>query len=154
MLPPSQMALRFTKSLKAACLAHRQAAEGTENSDLACGDSNGGGVLLSSRVFSMQDYIELVTGRLREISGVVPASISVKGTDSWEGAEREIERVQAGLFLHGSLDQSIRDRITHAFHVSCVSRLMLFESPFDWPAEYSASELISTFWSNKARASQ
>jgi hypothetical protein len=119
MLTDLQMALRFTKSLKAASLAHRQAAEGTENTDVARDDiSNGGAVRLVSRVFSVQDYAELVIGRLREISGMVSESISMNGTDSWEGAEREIERVQAGLFLHGSLDQSLRDRITHAFHVS------------------------------------
>jgi hypothetical protein len=117
------MALRFTKALKAASLANRQTAEGTENTDLTRGDGNGGGsVLLVSRVFSAQDYAELVKRRLHDISGVVPDSISVNGKDTWEGAEREIERAQTGLFLHGSLDQSLRDRITHAFHVrtNCV----------------------------------
>ena len=109
------MSLRFSKALKAASLNRRQAADDSENSCQACPHRAAG--RLQKQLEELQDYTDLVNGRLREICAVDSRNNPVLGQDSWDGPQTEVERAQHLVSHNNGLDATFRERIAHAFHV-------------------------------------
>jgi hypothetical protein len=102
--------------MKATALNRRQAvADDVENSNQA--STHGAAARLQKKMEDLQEFTDLVTSRLRDISPLGQGNKFLSGPDGWDGPELEIERAHFLVSHNAGLDCSFRDRISHAFHV-------------------------------------